>query len=563
MPITIAPDPNKPGNWIWVDQKTGQPATQPGGEGTPFTAPSDQPAPPPAATGPTTPPGPAALSLDITQIRDPQTRELVSGLIQQQSGYTTQLGAAAQAYQDAVKRMQAMSPDDANYRYAVTNVDSAMATWTAAQNNIIRGQESIANTIQKAIDSKSLEPQWQGLADKYTADAAEARQKTADAAAAAPGERALVVAQATAQAANASLANAQASNLAALQPATIANLTGQANQANASAASLMAQAGKTDVETKKALIDLGVEPRAAEATTGTLEANRAIAERNLANLPTPEQAGRITEAGIAGTQATTAQTQATTAKAQLGPTFGLQQQIDAIKQISDQMRNGAIPLGADPSSAIQNMNDSLNCYLQATIGGTTVSAASQAAQTAQENLRQQDITQRQQDTTLQGQGISGAASAFGSAISPLIGAVKDLPAGSTALGPAAASMFAPFLAAAGGGLVKPPAQVAAPALPPFMQNFTGGGGGGGQAPQTSAPVTINIGGGGAGVAPPAPAGAPAPAGGGLPSFMQGSQVGTPDFVDSLKQDTLSKIQNWTGAGSNLAGANPSANWAAG
>jgi len=518
---------------------------------------------PPVATGATTPSGPTALNLDITQIRDPQTRELVNGLIQQQSGYTTQLGAAAQAYQNAAARMQGMSPDDPNYRYAVTNVDSAMATWTRAQENIIRGQESIANTIQKAIDSKSLEPQWQGLADKYTADAHLAQQQADNAATAAPGERALVVAQATAQAANAALASAQASNLAALQPATITNLQAQANQANGSAANLMAQAGKTAAETQKALIDLGVEPRAAEATTGTLEANRAIAERNLANLPTSEQAGRITEAGIAGTQATTAQTQANVLKQQMGPTFGLQQQIDAIKQISDQMRNGAIPLGTDPSSAIQNMNDSLNRYLQATIGGTTVSAASQQAQQAQENLRQQDITQRQQDTTLQGQGISGAASAFGSAISPLIGAVKDLPAGSQALGPAAAAMFAPFLAAAGGGLVKPPAQVAAPALPPFMQNFTGGGGGG-QAPQTSAPVTINIGGGGgAGVAPPAPAGAPAPAGGGLPSFMQGSQVGTPDFVDSLKQDTMSKIQGWTGAGSNLAGANPSANWAAG
>src|SRR5207245_5979297 len=134
-------------------------------------------------------------------------------------------------------------------------------------------------------------------------------------------------------------------------------LQAQANQANGSAANLMAQAGKTAAETQKALIDLGVEPRAAEATTGTLEANRAIAERNLANLPTPEQAGRITEAGIAGTQATTAATQQNLGKQQMGPTFGMQQQIDALKQIRAQMRNGAMPLGTHPASELPTTND--------------------------------------------------------------------------------------------------------------------------------------------------------------------------------------------------------------
>jgi hypothetical protein len=511
---------------------------------------------PAAVTAPAAPPTgtPTPLNIDITQIRDPQTRAVIQGLLEQQSGYTGQLQAAADAYRNAYARLQAMSSDDINYRYAVTNLDSAMATWTTAQNNIIRGQDSIATTIQHAIDAKALEPQWQSLADKYTADAAEARQRTSAAEAAAPAQRGLLVAQATSAQANAALANAQAANLQATSAATIANLQASANQSNASAANLLSQSGLTAAQTQKALVDLGVEPRSAEATAGTLEANRAIAERNLANMPTAEQAGRATEAAIATSQAGAAQAAANVGRTVLGPTFGLQQQMDAIKQIADSMRQGNIPLGTDPSSAIQHMNDQLNRYLQATIGGTTIAEASKAAQTAQENLLQQQVTQRQQEATLQGQGLSSAASAFGSAISPLIGAVKDLPAGSTALGPAAAAMFAPFLAAARGGLVQPPAQIAPPALPPFLQNFLAPKPA--AAPQTSAPVTINIGGGGGppglGVSPAAtsptlaaPA-APQPnfaaqsindvsrgMGGGLPSFLQGSQLTSGAHVDSL------------------------------
>ena len=500
------------------------------------------------------------LTVDITQIKDPQTQALIKGLMDQQSGYTANVAASAQAYQNAATRLQAMSADDPNYRFASQNLDSTLAAWNTAQNNASKNQDSIADTIRKAVDARALEPQWATLADKYAADAAEARQRAEAANAAAPDQRALLVAQASAAGANANLANAQAANLQATSAATVANLQASANQSNASATNLLASAGKTNVDIQKELIDLGVEPRSAEATVGTLEANRQIAERNLANMPTPEQAGRATEAAIGQAQANVAQTQANTGKSILGPTFGLQQQLDAIKQVADSMRQGNIPLGTDPSSAIQNMNDSLNRYLQATIGGTTIAAASQAAQTAQENLRQQDITQRQQEATLQGQGITAAGSAFGSTIGPLIGAVKDLPAGSTALGPAAAAMFAPFLAAMGGGLVKPPPQVAMPSLPPFMQNFLGGGGqaGGGAAPQTSAPVTINIGGGGgqAGVSPAvAPPALPmmkdipnqsqyaqpfAQSGlaegssrGNLPSFLQGSQLTSGAHVDSL------------------------------
>src|SRR5262252_7508887 len=55
MPLKVAPDPNNPGGWIWVDAATGQPASQPGGPGTPFIAQSDPvpSGPPPDVGGPT------------------------------------------------------------------------------------------------------------------------------------------------------------------------------------------------------------------------------------------------------------------------------------------------------------------------------------------------------------------------------------------------------------------------------------------------------------------------------------------------------------------------------
>lgn len=41
MPIKVAPDPNNPGGFIWVDSNTGEPAVQPGGPGTAYVAPSE------------------------------------------------------------------------------------------------------------------------------------------------------------------------------------------------------------------------------------------------------------------------------------------------------------------------------------------------------------------------------------------------------------------------------------------------------------------------------------------------------------------------------------------
>lgn len=562
-----------------------------------------------APTGPPSFTSTPAGGIDVTNITDPATRSLITSLSGQVDGYAGQLATIGDNYKQQADRLAAMDQTDPGYASQVRLVDSLANSWASVQNNYAKAIDTRAQTIQKAIDNRWIQGAqqdlWTAQAEKDRADAAKSAADVQIAQGNAGPQRDLLIAQSTAATAQAALNNAQANNLTQKTPAEIQQLQAATNQANANAAALNAQAAKTAQETRTAAAqadvapraaeattstlesqatvqraNAGVAPRSAEATTGTLEAQRGIQERNLANMPTPDLAEASNVAAVQQQQAGAAQATANVGKTVLGPAFGLQQQMDAIKQIADNMRNGSIPLGTDPSSAIQNMNDMLNRYLQATLGGTTVTAASQQAQQAQENLRQQDITQRQQDTTLQGQGMSGAASAFGSAISPLIGAVKDLPAGSTALGPAAAAMFAPFLAAAGGGLVKPPPSVAAPALPPFMQNFLGGGGqaGSGQAPQTSAPVTINIGGGGGGGQP---ATAPTPqigtalsrdaggtatpdwygawqqrqaadvaqqqAGGGLPSFLQGSQVATPDFVDQMKQDTLGKIQNFAGA----------------
>jgi hypothetical protein len=71
MPLKVGPDPDNPGQFIWIDSASGQPASQPGGPGTPFVAQSD---PSPAAGGPTgkpsgpydTPAGPPAPGVGTT-----------------------------------------------------------------------------------------------------------------------------------------------------------------------------------------------------------------------------------------------------------------------------------------------------------------------------------------------------------------------------------------------------------------------------------------------------------------------------------------------------------------
>jgi hypothetical protein len=85
MPLKVGPDPNNPGGWIWIDAATGQPASQPGGPGTPFIAQSD----PVASGGPTsapqgpydTPAGPPAPGVGSTPRTPGQTGQSIQQVV--------------------------------------------------------------------------------------------------------------------------------------------------------------------------------------------------------------------------------------------------------------------------------------------------------------------------------------------------------------------------------------------------------------------------------------------------------------------------------------------------
>jgi chemotaxis protein histidine kinase CheA len=68
MPIVPRLDPDNPGQYIWVDSVTGEPATQPGGPGTAFVAPSDLPGATPAAGAPAAAAAPASPAGGINAI---------------------------------------------------------------------------------------------------------------------------------------------------------------------------------------------------------------------------------------------------------------------------------------------------------------------------------------------------------------------------------------------------------------------------------------------------------------------------------------------------------------
>src|SRR5215471_4215998 len=109
MPLTVGPDPNNPGKWIWIDSATGQPAQQPGGPGTPFVTADQVPAAanidPNASRGPTTQPlGPPSPGTGTTPAVAPTI-----GTPQGASGMFT----VDQATEAASKEVQAANVDAA------------------------------------------------------------------------------------------------------------------------------------------------------------------------------------------------------------------------------------------------------------------------------------------------------------------------------------------------------------------------------------------------------------------------------------------------------------------
>src|SRR5262249_51185495 len=148
-----------------------------------------------------------------------------------------------------------------------------------------------------------------------------------------------------------------------------------------------AETSLTEAQTKLEEAKVATAGRAAEASTISLEAQAKIDQNKVQGLPTAEQQQAInqatvrqaqanaglTEASTGATQATAAATNAGIQQKLLGPAYGLDMQIDAIRKIQQQV------FGPGGSGNPQDADNLLKQFFTATVGGTTISDASKAA----------------------------------------------------------------------------------------------------------------------------------------------------------------------------------------
>jgi hypothetical protein len=595
MPLKVAPDPNNPGKFIWVDSATGQPATQPGGPNTPYVAPSDttnvnidpnaskttapttapttQPTGP--AAGPASPGTPSVGGFSVAQIIAPSDEELL-----QAHADVAKLWDQIHTQQDLVTKLQndpATVGNPASLTAATSTLNGLYSSLSQGMQRVETANAARSKTLTDAIHNGTVDPGQvdvaKSTAAKADADAGLARTQAKVLDEGSDGQKALVAAQATS-------ASAQAASLLATAAATTAKTPAEIAQLNAQAKALNAQADQTNallpglIDKQKAETGLtnaqtsltGSQSQLAQAQATQATANAGLTDAQTAQTKAqtstllPAQVGLAgAQAGLAGAQ--TAQAQAGIEKDKLGPLYGLQDQIKAIQTIQQQVFG---PGGSgDPNEA----NDLLKQFTTATLSGTTPYAANVAAANA-------GLTAFGTQASLTNAAQAAAASranqytgTAGSVLGSLLGVMKDAPAGSQALGPAFADAMGQIAQGTQAPQFAAPQMPQAPALPALLQKLAPPAAPTGPAPAppmlrppapaaapttaptTSAPVTINIGGQGqsSGAPPSSPQqfpglaqgssaqGTALSAGPGLPmpSVLQNYAPPTTDYVHQL------------------------------
>jgi hypothetical protein len=411
---------------------------------------------------------------------------------------------------------------------------SANATLQTLQNSLSSAQQRVetanaaySTSLTNAIKANQVDPSQVALA-KAQADAATSNADTAAKQVqvlqdGAPSQRALVSAQAGQAAATAAANQASAD-------ATKLKAGPEADQLKAQAAALDAQAKSTLDQLPGLIEKTKADTSLTVAQAGLTDANSDLAKANtvkvgadtdLVKAQTDYQKATTTgllPAQVVETQAR-AGSEAATAQAtlegiqqkKLGPAYGLQDQIDAINKIAGQVFG---PGGTgDPNHA----NDLLQQYVTATLGGTTIGAASAAAANAQQNIFGTQAAMQNQQVQAAASRANQYAGLAGTTLGQLSQLNQYAPKGSTAMAGAFRGVMDEMAQRLQAPQFQAPQAPQAPELPTFLQGFTAGhraasataaqavsaagGGQGGGAP----PINININGqpaGGAG--PPSP-----------------------------------------------------------
>ena len=423
----------------------------------------------------------------------------------------------ASAYNEIQKQQQALDAataaagsdpiaGPAKLQSATTALNSAYSQLSQAEDSLSTANTTYSTSLTAAIKSNTVDPSQVDLATrtaaKADADAAEATARTKLLTDDTPGgQRALNAAQAGQASANAASlqATADATKLKAGPEADA--LTQQAAASRAQAAQINAQIGTPDNPgplIRKANEEVNTQVATTDQVKSATALNDATARKQDADagLSTAQAAAQnalITAGGPAATVAATqgqanqsnAAAAASLAKIQqdkLGPTYGLQDQLNAIKTIHDQVFG---PSGSgSPQERQKQADDLLSQYFNATVGGTTPYAASVAAANA--GLTAYG-TQMSGTNALQQAQASRAASTAGLAGSEF-GTLAQMnayaPKGSTGMAVAFQQLQDDWAKRMAAQFPNAPIPNAPP-LPAFLQQFGPAGPGG---PQTAGPA---------------------------------------------------------------------------
>jgi len=522
MPLTPRQDPNSPTGWTWVDSATGQPDTTPGGPNTPSPGgypqiQQPQPAQVPQAQNidpnasrpqpTTTPYGPASPGTGTTPTTagtvpaatgNPQADQILSDSTNEVQQANLDVTKLWDQYSQAQSRLVAMQGDpttkydQAQISAAQNNIDATLTALTAAENRVRDANTNKNTATQKVLDSVQLTPE---LANKYQAEGqqAVANANYADAQAqvltqGAESQRNLAAANAAKAANDGLYSQAQAAAVAAKTPYEQQQLAAQAAQYSAQARQIDAllpglldkqKLDNTLTQHQVSLTDATSNYYQANAGKATADANYSQAQADYQRSLIPGapglQAGQTAQAQGAGAaaQASAAASLAGIQEKQLGPLYGLQDQVNAIRAIQQQVFG---PGGSgDPSEA----DDLLKQYTSATISGTTPYAASVAAANAgltQFGTQASMYNAAQQALATRSNALSGLA---GNVLGTLGTMNANAPAGSTAMAGAFRDVMNYALNQQQaiqqqqqqfGGNVQQPS---APALPPLLQRLAG------------------------------------------------------------------------------------------
>src|SRR5215472_4688161 len=538
MPITPRQQPD--GSWVWVDSATGQPAQQPGGQGTPYVAPSDQvpaaanidpnasraldvggPTQGPASPGTgTTPPvaptigapqGPQGM-FTVDQATETAARE-VQGANVERAQLWDKLTTAQKAYDDA---QQPVSAGDVTQQTALTaattQLNAVYTSLSQASQRVETANAAYSTALGNAM--KLVDPNQVGLAqsqiDKAKADGALAGAQAKVLVDGADTQKQKTAAEATQASASAASLQAAADATKAKTPAEVQQLQAQSNllatqakqidtllpglvQKQAADTSLtQSQVGLTDSQSDYYKAQSGK----AAAETRYTDA-QADYQRSLIPGAPGLQAGQTAQAYGAGaaSQASAAAALAGIQEKALGPMYGLQQQLQAIKDIHNQFFGPGS--GLSPDEATKQANDAMSDYFRAATAGTTPYAASVAAANYQQNQYGQQMSGVNALQGAMAQRANQYAQLGSAALGQMASMNQYAPRGSTAGAAAFREVMDEMAQRLAGPQFAPVQLPQGPPMPALLQSFAAGHAAGTQQANAQGPAggqspTINV-----------------------------------------------------------------------